>query len=177
MSDLGKPDVKERVRFGVPVILTAIKHVTAVVERRIVMVRRGVAVGPPATIQGTSKHLAVRACERGVPVEALGGRHVPDADVRLQQLFIPPPDILAVRSIGPRPPHRPHAVVVGSLVIVVCAIQDHRQVDLLEVAQTFRLNRLGFRAGKGRQEHGRKNGDNSDDHQQFDQREAISTSS
>ena len=48
-------------------------------------------------------------------------------------------------------------------------------VVLLAVAGAERLHRLGLGPGKGRQEHSRQDGDDGDDHQQFDQGESAGT--
>src|SRR5262249_47988980 len=60
-----------------------------------------------------------------------------------------------------------HAVRKGILVVVL--VQHRRQRNLPVVVQTTRLLGLFLRLGERRQQHRRKNRDNRDDHQQFNQ--------
>jgi hypothetical protein len=69
-----------------------------------------------------------------------------------------------------------HAVIVGHAVIGVARIEMPRQRDLLGVVQTADALRLGLRLGEGRQKHGREDGDDGNNHQEFDQREGARAS-
>ena len=61
--------------------------------------------------------------------------------------------------------------VGGHDIVIVADIKHKTKAQLLEVIQTIDLLRLLLRSGQCRQQHGGQNGDDGDDHQQFDQRE------
>jgi len=60
----------------------------------------------------------------------------------------------------------------GELVLVVLNIHHHAVAELLQVVHAEGLSALGFGLGERRQKKTGKNGDDRDDHQQFDQSEA-----
>src|SRR6266852_2731692 len=68
------------------------------------------------------------------------------------------------------------AVVRWNAITIVLSIDDPSEAHLPEIVQT--INALGFGLGsvQGGQKHGRKNGDDGDDYQQFDQCECSSES-
>ena len=62
---------------------------------------------------------------------------------------------------------------IGKHLIVVIQIHVEREPPLPEVAETGDAVGLFLGLGQRRQKHGRQNGDDGDDHQQFDQRESA----
>ena len=61
--------------------------------------------------------------------------------------------------------------LVGKDFVVVILIHEEGIAPLLDVVQATYGFGLFFRLGERRQQHGRENGDDGDDHQQFNERE------
>lgn len=57
-------------------------------------------------------------------------------------------------------------------IAIIAAIKCHRKIDLFEVAEAFGLDSGGFAARERRQKHGRKDSDDGDDNEQFDEGES-----
>jgi len=53
--------------------------------------------------------------------------------------------------------------------MIIVAIKNHRQVELLEIAQALGLDRFGLGVAESRQEQRRQDRDDRNHHQQFDQ--------
>jgi len=119
----------------------------------------------PAAVEAiahVAQALRTAATSPGTGVVATrAGEDLQVLDVRLQQ------DSCPLRADRASHGHR------GPYLVVVVAVHDGSQRDLLEVGLAARLSRLLTRAGEDREEDRRQNGDDGDHDQQFDQRETT----
>ena len=166
MFDRSEADVSQ-------IISGAIEYVAVVVNERVVVVGHWIArYFHPTPVFGAMKDHVVAARRGRIDEEPIQSHlALPEADEGLDQFLIPPPDFLRI-GIRTGMPGGMDSECPGGLIGGIATIQDHRQIGLLEIAQTLRLDRPVFGFCQGWQQHRRKNCDDGNDHQQFNKSES-----